>query len=71
MERKPVESTSIKSAGYDGKEKILEIEFQTNLIYQYFGVQVEIYEALFEAPSKGKYYNSNIKNKYRYKRLEN
>ena len=66
MQRVPVKSTSIKSIGYDEKEKILEIEFHTNFVYQYFDVPVEVYEALVKAESKGKYYNINIKNKYQY-----
>jgi hypothetical protein len=68
MKRKLVDSTSIKSVGYNEQKKILEIEFMQGWTYHYFNVPVAIYVALINANSVGVYFHRNIKTIYRYKR---
>lgn len=68
MQRTPVTSSDIASIGYEGD--ILEIEFCSGgSVYQYFQVPEQEYNELMNAPSHGKYFNSNIKNKYRYEKI--
>lgn len=62
MERTPVSSSNIGSIGYDANMQILEIEFLSGRVYQYFGVPVEVYEGLMSAGSHGKFFNYNIRN---------
>ena len=69
MERNPVSSTSIHSVGYDPQEKILEIEFKSGEIYQYEGVPLDVYTALLEADSHGKYFLSQIRDQYTFQKI--
>lgn len=57
----PVTSTAIRSVGYDSNSRVLEIEFTSHEVYQYFNVPPAIASGLRSAPSKGKYFNSYIK----------
>ncbi len=69
MNRDPVQSSNLNSAGYDSDTKILEIEFHDGGIYQYFDVPADIHQGLISAPSKGKYHHKFIKNVYRYQKI--
>ena len=62
MERHPIQSTQIKSVGYDEKTSTLEIEFHRGNIYQYNPITKEGYEAMMKAESPGKFFHANIKN---------
>ncbi len=62
MQRKPVDSSNLASVGYDSDAKILEIEFNSGGIYQYFDVPESVYEGLMSASSHGTYFDQNIKN---------
>ena len=66
MERAPVTSDLVVSAGYDARSGTLEIELTGGRIYQYYQVPATIYEQLMAAESKGKYFNYNIKGAYAY-----
>jgi len=62
MQRQPVESSNIKSVGWDDKTKTLEIEFKGGGIYQYTGPPAEQrYKELLAAESKGKYFTAHIR----------
>jgi hypothetical protein len=50
--------------GYEAKSWILEIEFNSGTVYQYLGVPVRIYQALMRAESKGRYFNSEMRDGY-------
>ena len=69
MERTPVTSTDIRAIGYDQDSQTLEVEFNTGSVYQYTGVPISEYDSLMNADSKGKYFNSNVKNIYSYMKL--
>jgi hypothetical protein len=69
MERQPVVSSNIGSIGYDPSSSVLEVEFRSGMVYQYFDVPAHVHEALMSAPSHGEFLNANIKNVYRYTRL--
>ena len=70
MNRTPVSSSNLASVGYDASQQILEIEFLTGSVYQYFNVPQAIYEGLMAADSHGRYFDANIKKAgYSYKRI--
>ncbi len=70
MERKNVNSSNLKSVGYDPKTKTLEIEFLHGGIYQYFDVPESEYKSLMSASSHGQYFDRNIKKGgYSYERI--
>jgi hypothetical protein len=67
MKRKSVNSSAVKSVGYNEEKRILEVEIlETGRTYQYKDVPLEEYISFIEAPSLGLYYNKIIKDKYEY-----
>jgi hypothetical protein len=67
--RTPVASSSIRSLGYSGDERELEIEFQSGGIYRYSDVPRETYEGLLGARSHGSYFHENVRGQYDYLRI--
>jgi hypothetical protein len=61
MNRVPVQSSNLASVGYDSGNMVIEIEFHSGGIYQYFNVPEHIHQGLMNAGSKGTYFNQNIK----------
>ena len=59
-----VDSTTLRTVGYDAERQILQIEFQNRSIYQYFEVPATIYQELMHAPSKGAYFNRSIRPRF-------
>lgn len=59
----------MRSVGYDGRSKILEIEFQSGEVYQYLDVPGTVHQKLQSAKSKGQYFNSEIRDDYPFVRL--
>ena len=69
MQREAVESTTMKSVGYESKRQILEIEFQSGEVYQYLDVPKMVHQGLLRAGSKGKYFNGEIRDDYAFVRV--
>ncbi|MEP7286385.1 MAG: KTSC domain-containing protein [Chloroflexota bacterium] len=67
MDRQEVDSTVIGAVGHS---RVLEIEFESGRIYQYYDVPEAIYEEMLKAESKGKYFNSHIRGKFKYQEIE-
>lgn len=60
MERKPVDSSLIKSIGYEAGE--MHIEFNNGTVYSYTGPKVEEhYNALMSADSIGKHFGASVR----------
>lgn len=68
MNRDPIASTNIASAGYDEASQTLEVEFTSGAVYQYYNVEPALAEEFFNAASKGQFLNVYIKNAYPYSR---
>ena len=51
MERKRVNSSKLRSVGYDEMTRTLEIEMSNGQVFQYSGVYPEVYRRLMNAPS--------------------
>jgi hypothetical protein len=64
MQREAVESTTMRSVGYDQTNQVLEVEFQSGAIYQYLDVRPAIHRELMAAASKGQYFNREIRDIY-------
>jgi len=69
MRRISLESSTLVSALYLPKSRELEVEFRSGEIYRYLSVPPQAYSELLAAPSKGGYYNFNIRNRYSFKQL--
>lgn len=61
MEREQVESSQIKSIGYEPQNYALEIEFKGGSVYRYDNVPGDQYQGLMSAESKGTYFGKFIK----------
>ncbi len=69
MQRLPVDSSDIVAIGYDAKERVLEIEFKEDRIYQYLDVEPDVYERFMRTDSYGEFFYAHINKHYRYKRI--
>ncbi len=72
MERdmKPVNSSNLRSVGYNPMSETLTIQFHYGHIYEYYHVPQYVYNGLMLASSKGEYHHRYIKNSYPYKRIQ-
>lgn len=70
MDRKNVGSSSIRSVGFDERNRVLEVEFNDGRINHYSGVSAEIYRRLMSAPSIVSYFRDNIEESFTAKRVK-
>jgi hypothetical protein len=69
--RRPVESSLIRSVGYDLASSVLEVEFvEGGRVYEYYDVPLSVYSELMAAESKGSYFNDHIRDMYSYSQLD-
>jgi hypothetical protein len=61
MNRKDIESSNIKSLGYDPETETLEVEFKSGQVYQYEGISGDLHRNMINADSVGSFFHSNIK----------
>ena len=69
MRRERLDSSSLRSVGYDASARVLEVEFRNGGVYQYLDVKDDEFEEFQDADSKGRYLNAEIKPTHRYRRL--
>jgi hypothetical protein len=67
MDRVPITSASIVSAGYSPEGSTLELEYSSGAVYQYFAVPKSVFESLLAAASKGAFVVEHIKGRYPYR----
>ena len=61
-----VESTALATVVYDDGRQVLQLQFCSGAVYQYFGVPAAVHQALLSAPSKGSYFNEAIRGCFRH-----
>jgi hypothetical protein len=64
MRRRLVNSSSLRSLGYDSRSRTLEIEFRHTGVYQYHGVPKTVLEEMLKQDSLGAYFNTKIRDIY-------
>ncbi len=64
MERQNVTSSMIRSIGYDFDNQILEIEFNSGAIWQYYDFPEYLWYEYESSDSKGKFFHREIKGQY-------
>lgn len=69
MNRQSVQSSHLASVGYNSQAAILEIEFNSGSVYQYYSVPTAIYEGLMSADSHGRFFHAYIRDVYPYQRV--
>lgn len=62
-------SREIEWIGYEHKRNMLQVEFIVGAIYQYENVPETVYQEFLTAPSYGRFFESNIKNKYQARKV--
>lgn len=66
-----VESTTLATVEYDEALELLQLEFCSRAVYLYISVPPTVYQALRNAPSKGRYFNQTIRGRFRYRPIAN
>ncbi len=69
MYRIQVNSSNIQSIGYDAQSGVLEVEFTSGDVYQYFNVQEYLYQQFLHSSSHGQFLNDHIRYNYRYQKV--
>ena len=69
MHRVSVHSRAIASVGYDRATNVLELELAEGEVYQYFAVPRRVHRELLAADSIGRYFLSEIRGRYGYRRM--
>jgi hypothetical protein len=64
MQQTLFESSALFRVNYDAGARLLEVEFRDHTIYRYRGVSAETHAALLGAESKGKFFNTAIRNRF-------
>lgn len=62
-------SREIEWIGYEHKRNMLQVEFIVGATYQYENVPETVYQEFLTAPSHGRFFESNIKNKYQTRKV--
>jgi hypothetical protein len=62
-----VESTTLLTVSYDEAQALLQLEFCSRAVYQYFSVPAAVHQSLLAAPSKGRYFNQAIRGRFPYR----
>ena len=62
MDMVSVSSSVIAAVGYENS--CMDILFRSGKLYRCFSVPEDIYKAFLSAPSKGRFFNTRIKNRY-------
>jgi hypothetical protein len=69
MERTPLSSAAVVSAGYDPDTQQLEIEFKAGRVYVYSDVPPGVFDFLLRTKHKGSYVNRMIHGQYSYREI--
>ena len=69
MQRKRVNSSKLRSVGYDEGTKTLEVELSNGQVYQYVGVYPEVHRRLMAAPNPTSFFDDKIAEEYTPKRV--
>lgn len=69
MERKRVNSSKIRSVGYEEKTQTLEVEMTNGQVWQYPKVYPEVYRRFMAAPNPTSFFEDRIAEDYTGKRV--
>jgi KTSC domain-containing protein len=69
MERKRVNSSKIRSIGYDEKSQVLEVEMSNGQVFQYSKVYPEVHRRFMNAPNPTSFFDDKIAEEYAAKRV--
>ena len=64
-----VESTTLATVSYDDARGLLQLEFCSRAVYQYFSVPATVHQSLRKASSKGPDFNQAIRGRFPCRRI--
>ena len=64
MLRVVVDSSSLRSIGYDAATSTLEVEFRNGSVYQYAHVPSELWARFRHAESVGKFFQEHVRDQF-------
>jgi hypothetical protein len=70
VNRVVVVSDMMSSVGYDPTTAVLEVEFRSGGVYEYFDVPPHEHAALLLADSKGQFFNARVRTSFRFRRVK-
>jgi hypothetical protein len=70
MQRTGIAVNGIAQVGYEDGSEILEIEFTSGKVFQFFNVPPKMFDQLMDSQFKEFYYQNNIHDRFPYKRIE-
>ena len=70
MERKKVNSSNIRTVGYEPSSQTLEVELSDGTIWEYSRVPSEVHRRFMAAPTMISYYRDNIEEDYSRRRIK-
>lgn len=68
INRVRVKSSNIHSIGYSVELKIIQVQFLSGSVYEYYDVPFNVYDAFLKADSKGKFLNGNL-HRFKYRQV--
>jgi hypothetical protein len=69
MQRKRVNSSRLRSVGYDEASQVLEVEMSDGSVYQYSKVSPEVYRRFMAAPNATSFFDDRIAEEYTARRV--
>jgi hypothetical protein len=68
VETVPVDSSTLSDVAYDTERRRLALTFTSGSVYEYADVPATVARDLLQADSKGRYFNTHIRDQYRFMR---
>jgi hypothetical protein len=69
VERKRINSGTLRSVGYDARTRVLEIEFTNGAVIQYTGVGEDLHRGLVNSAVAASYFRDRIEEDFPSKRV--
>ena len=66
----PVDSSQIRSVGYDSETETMYVEFKNGQVYRYLEVPQNVFNNLKNSSSPGRFFLSSVKQYYDYSKTD-
>ncbi len=70
MEMKRLSSGNLRAAGYDDRNRVLQVEFSNGQVMEYRGVSAEMARRLLASSSAASYFRDNIEEEFTGRRVK-
>ncbi|MBI3148438.1 MAG: KTSC domain-containing protein [Betaproteobacteria bacterium] len=70
MEMKRLSSGTLRAAGFDERNRVLQVEFSNGQILEYRGVSAEVARRLLSSSAAASYFRDNIEEEFTARRVK-